>query len=558
MECQSLEPTLPMNLRIALLVAIGSFQLHAQDVTGFSLLKSLSYTQSTAGLPLPATTPYRFTASADTLDGGLLSGSIGVPGSSDLPLAPDGTTSWSVGSSYRTSNALEADYPGGTYLIHFHTAHQGDKTLSLAFPTGAFPNAPQIINYQAAQGVPPTGDFVPTWTPFTGGKATDFVRLTVTTPDGQEVFKTRGYGKSGALNGTSTGATIPAGTLSPGVTYLARLMFARPSGQNTDYGQGVTGTAAYYTETQFPIATLAGPDVKRLGVVKGISYRQTGVSTPVLVDVTPYALRVFADSSDGGLTSASVKLPNGTTQPFTSNNGDFGILALYPSAAGLDAAYPPGSYTLTLNTSRNGTQVVTLPLPASAFPNAPQLINFTAAQAVDPTLAFPINWNSFIGGGTNDFVQLQINSTTRDTVFQSPQPGQPGALNGTSTSATIPANALSPGETYQVNLLFARVLGKSTNYSLAFSAYFSQTDSSLVTTGNAVPPTLTVTQTGPSEWHLHANGISGRNYLIESAPLLLAPISWQPMVNFTGSSGGFDFTDGILHTQNFYRVRPAN
>lgn len=550
---------LPFARPAALLLLIGSVHLHAQDVTGFSLLKSLTYTQSTSGLPLPLTTPYGFAASADTIDGGLLSGSIGIPGSSELALSPAGTTTWSAGSSYRTLNALEADYPGGNYLIHFHTAHQGDKTLSLAFPTGAFPNAPQILNYQAAQGVLPTGDFVATWTPFTGGNASDFVRLTVTTPEGQEVFKTRGYGKSGALNGTSTSATIPAGTLSSGLTYLARVMFARPSGQNTDYGQGVTGTAAYYTETQFSIATLAGPDVKRLGVVKGASYRQIGAGTPVLVDGTPYALRVFADAGDGGVPSASVKLPNGTIQPFTSSDGDFGILALYSSVAGLDAAYPAGSYTVTLNTAHNGTQVVTLPLPSSAFPNAPQLLNFAAAQAVDPTLAFQVNWNSFLGGGTNDFIQLQINTvSTGDTVFQTPQPGESGALNGTSTSATTPANALSPGETYQANLLFARILGKSTSYALAFSAYFSQTDVSLVTIGNAVAPTLTVTQTGPSQWHLHANGSPGQNHLIESTTSLLPPYLWQPMVNFNGSSTGFDFTDGILHTQNFYRVRPVN
>ncbi len=548
----------PIAQLAALLLSVGSVQLRAQDVTGFTLLKSLSYTQSTAGLPLLVPTPYRFTASADTIEGGLVSGSIGIPGSPELPLVPDGTTTWSASSSYRTQNALEADSPGGNYLIHFHTAHQGDKTLTFPFATGTFPNAPQIIDYQAAQGVLPTADFVATWTPFTGGKATDYVRLTVTTAEGQEVFKTRGYGKSGALNGTSTSVTIPAGTLSPGLTYVARVMFARPSGQNTDYGQGVTGTAAYYTETLFSIVTLAGPDVKRLGVVKGTSYRQTGAGAPVLVDGTPYALQIFADASDGGLPSASVKLPTGTTQPFVSNDGDFGILALYPSVAALDVAYPPGSYSITLNTAHNGTQVVTLPLPSSLFPNAPQWLNFAAAQGVDPTLAFPINWNPFIGGRTNDFIQIQINTPTGDTVFESPQPGQPGALNGTATSATIPANSLSPGETYQASLLFARILGTSTSYSLGFSAYFSQTDASLVTTGSTVPPTLTVTQTGPSQWHLHANGLPGRNYLIESTSSLAPPYTWQPMVNFNGSSAGFDFTDGILHTQNFYRVRPVN
>jgi hypothetical protein len=269
--------------------------------------------------------------------------------------------------------------------------------------------------------------------------------------------------------------------------------------------------------------------------------------------------RVFADADDGTLGSASVKLPNGTSQPFTSSNGDSGIWGSYASAAAMDAAYPAGSYTITVNTTHNGTQAVTLPLPASPFPNAPQLLNFAGAQGIDPSRSFQVAWNSFSGGGINDYIQLQIRTpTTGDTVFESPPPGQAGALTGADTSVTIPAGTLSPGETYEATLLFARILGKNTGYTLGFSAYFSQTATTLATTGNAIPPTLTMNQVGPSQWHLHANGISGRNYLIESTTSLTAPIPWQPMVNFIGTPAGFDFTDGVLHPRNFYRVRPVN
>jgi hypothetical protein len=178
---------------------------------------------------------------------------------------------------------------------------------------------------------------------------------------------------------------------------------------------------------------------------------------------------------------------------------------------------------------------------------------------VNPAVDFTVNWNAFTGGGVNDFVQIQVTAPSADQpAFQTPQPGQTGSLDGTATSATIPANTLSPGETYQVRLLFGRFLGVSHTYALGLSGYFSQTELTLTTTGIAVAPTVTINQAGPFQWHLHANGINGQNYLIESTTSLVPPFSWQPMVNFNGSPAGFDFTDGVVHTQNFYRVRPVN
>lgn len=549
-------------LRVSFLLLLGSAIVRAQDVSDFNLSKSLSYTQSTSGLPAAKAVPFAFQVSANTTTGGLLGGTITTPLGSILSLTADDSTSWSYGSTYRTSAALEADYPGGSYIVKFRTAHDGDKKLTLQFSSSTFPNAPQILNFHAAQAVTATADFAVTWTPFIGGTPADFIRFAVTSSDGQIVFKTRGYGKTGALNGTSTGTTIPGGTLVAGQTYSASLLYARAIGMNADYGQGVVGTAAYYTETVFPLATagsMGDADVLRFAVLKGVNFQQTSPNAPVLVDGKPYVLNVFADAIDGGLFGGALKLPNGTVQPFTTNNGDLGIYATYLSQPGLDADYPPGNYTVSLNTAHNGLQSALLPLPAVPFPNAPQLANFAAAQAVNPNADFVIRWNGFNGGSANDFVYLEIGvAGSNGSEFRSPQPGQPGALTGTSTSVTIPVGTLTSGESYQVRLLFARSLGTSTTYAFGFSAYYSQTETTLTTTGTAVVPTLTISRSGPSQWLLHANGILGRAYVIESTPTLPPDGIWQPFVNFVGSSAGFDFTDGIVRSQNFYRVQPVN
>ena len=92
----------------------------------------------------------------------------------------------------------------------------------------------------------------------------------------------------------------------------------------------------------------------------------------------------------------------------------------------------------------------------------------------------------------------------------------------------------------------------------AGSACHSQTELILTTTGTAVAPTLTISRSGPSQWLLHANGIIGRNYVIESTTSLTSTATWQPMVNFVGSPSGFDFSDGVVRSQNFYRVLPVN
>jgi hypothetical protein len=95
------------TLRISSLLLFASVSVHAQDVSDFLLGKTLSHTQSVAGLTTPLAVPFGFTATANTVNGGLLGATVGSPGGSVLSLNPDGPDSWSTRSTYRTSAVLE-------------------------------------------------------------------------------------------------------------------------------------------------------------------------------------------------------------------------------------------------------------------------------------------------------------------------------------------------------------------------------------------------------------------------------------------------------------------
>ena len=526
-------------------------------VQTFGIVKGLYFVQNSDAPPVTDSQPYKFRVFMDLSAPGLLNASLTLPGGSQVALAAqNGDSSPSLSADYLSQAGLDGDYPPGNYTLTFHTSNQGTHAVTLPLPSSTFPAAPQIVNFAALQSVDPNADFTVRWKAFPGGTIFDFVQFTVESMDGSNVYQSSGPGQPDALNGTDTAATIPAHTLAAGTAYHARVIIANGLGQDTSYGLGFS---SYFSQTQFPLTTGTSPVVKRFGVVKGVAHVQTSDAPPV-TGSQPYKFQAFTDVSAPGLLDVSLKLPGGSQVALTTNNGDSSpsLSAEYLSQAGLDGDYPPGSYTVTFHTSSQGTHVVTLPLPASTYPAAPQVMNFAAAQSVDPDAAYTIRWNAFTGGTANDFVQFSVQTADGNNAYQTSSPGEPDALNGTATTATIPAHTLAAGTTYQAQVIFARLLGQDTSYGLGFSAYFSQTQLPLTTSGIAVAPILTITQSGAFQWHLHANGAIGVNYLIESTTSLLPPVSWQPMANFNGSEAGYDFEDGVVHSANFYRVRPVN
>jgi hypothetical protein len=94
--------------------------------------------------------------------------------------------------------------------------------------------------------------------------------------------------------------------------------------------------------------------------------------------------------------------------------------------------------------------------------SVPQVTNWQAAQAVDPTTPFTLQWNPFTGAATNDFVILVIENAGGDVVFRTPLAFDPGALPGTSRSVAIPDGTLDWNATYSGYLQFGKVAAHNT------------------------------------------------------------------------------------------------
>ncbi len=226
-----------------------------------------------------------------------------------------------------------------------------------------------------------------------------------------------------------------------------------------------------------------------VSIVKGIILAQTNSTTTV----TNGYMFNFHNETSGKSTTTNVTLtPPGKTQvTVEEDNEDFDLFQEYSTKAALDAGFPNGNYIFNFKGAAYSSVQVTLPLSGDTYPTNPRFSNFTAAQSVNPISDFTLSWSS-LGLTANDFVQLTIyDCTEEDNVFITPDAMQPGALNGTATSYTIPANTLYAGLQYTAELLVVKMVGITTNTTadgnqiIAVTAYIKDIRMPLRTTGTS-------------------------------------------------------------------------
>jgi hypothetical protein len=168
--------------------------------------------------------------------------------------------------------------------------------------------------------------------------------------------------------------------------------------------------------------------------------------------------------------SVTLQDPDGQQQLFPDGSSplDYQYSQSFSNLQALTAAFPTGTYQIAVTPFLQNAVTVSIELPALPFPQPPHVNNWLAAQDVNSSLPLTVTWDALPGGGTNDFIQLQIADVSGQIYFASPDVGQPGALNGTATAVVVPAGSLSPGQTYAGVLSFERVpIVDTTTYPLA-------------------------------------------------------------------------------------------
>lgn len=319
-------------------------------------------------------------------------------------------------------------------------------------------------------------------------------------------------------------------------------------------------------------ASAAGAaDVSFYLVAKGQVFTQTASGPPVLKLNPARFSSLVGLAATNAVTNATVQaLPGGPANALALQAGGSGTIgtrdqftfsAKYATISALDAAYPDGNYKCVIQAAHDGMQTATLALNGDTYPASdPYIINFTAAQTIDPAAGFTLTWPPFSGGTANDFILVSISDSLAFVRFSTPDPGQPGSLNGTATSLVIPANTLPGGALLTGTLLFIKVAARDpTSYPgvLGFAAYYKQTQFNLGTVAAPAPPRLDVSRTnavGPVQ--LLLSGQAGQRYAIDASTNLPAG-PWLALFTNTANGGQFIFIDTQFASMpsRFYRAR---
>ena len=230
----------------------GSSGTGTNAITRFTLGVIHAYDQTSTALPTPdATAPYSFgaiTSLASNRTANNVSLTLPTGGVSNLMhnfLQPENFTLIAFNTNLAAFNAT---FASGIYTFNVQAA-TSNQMVAVNFPASLVqPAAPHVSNHAAAQTVDASQPFTLTWDAFPGGTAADFVSVAI-----GESFSTANAGLPGALPGTATSITIPAGRLQAGSNYDGTIGFYRFIGTTNGSSYGTLVYRA--TTTQFTLTT---------------------------------------------------------------------------------------------------------------------------------------------------------------------------------------------------------------------------------------------------------------------------------------------------------------
>ncbi len=225
-------------------------------------------------------------------------------------------------------------------------------------------------------------------------------------------------------------------------------------------------------------------------VVKGQLYGQGSAAAPVPEAAGGATIEVSAPSLGGApmTTGASVLVPGGVTKQMPLDGGGlfYRFTALADTPALLGAAYPAGSYVVTVSSGLLGSIVETAELGADAYPPAPQVSNYAAAQSVDWEQDFVVSLAPLAGASGEDVLVFRVLEAGGELLTDT--------LTGEDTAWTIGAETLESGKTYELRIRYGRYATTSGMLFPVDTGFFSETRLSLVTKGgtgvDTTPPAL--------------------------------------------------------------------
>jgi hypothetical protein len=229
----------------------------------FDVVQGVFYVQTNSSGPaLQGTNPYGFAATI-TLRTNLSATAafVTVPGKPSKKMNGTGNNFYFSGLTSSFTNVLAA-FPDGTYQFTI-----ANSSWSVTLPQGILlPNTPTLLNYQAAQSIDSTKDFMLMWQVFAGGTSSDLISVDVHDPFGNSVLRSPKYGCSGDLDGTATSLLIPANALTNNQTYRVTILFAKAGEFDTNSFPNVLLLSGTEAQNLTTISTAPGGTAPQAGI----------------------------------------------------------------------------------------------------------------------------------------------------------------------------------------------------------------------------------------------------------------------------------------------------
>lgn len=286
-------------------------------------------------------------------------------------------------------------------------------------------------------------------------------------------------------------------------------------------------------------------------------YNQTNAVAPTLNSEFPYnfgAGTILASNRTAN--SITVTLPTGSISNLVPNPFRpelYSLFATHTNLTTFNTTFPSGNYVFNVQAAASN-QTVTVNLPSSlSQPAAPRISNFAAAQSVVATQSFQLMWDAFPGGTAADRIWVDIGD-----VFRTPDFDAPGALIGTATSVTIPANTLQPNSNYVATVSFYRFVTAS-NASYTTGAYRATVTEFDLITASGIPGGPLVLTNGAwsaGRFGFDIKSAAGQTFTILYSSNLLSG-QWYPLATTNSPAGILRVSDPRSATNRvlFYRAR---
>jgi hypothetical protein len=216
------------------------------------------------------------------------------------------------------------------------------------------------------------------------------------------------------------------------------------------------------------LPTLSRGTVVIAGAGVVANYRQEGSAAPV--PSASYQYPAYEFSAFVGETSVTSEFSAGQlstpgagyVQDMTHYSGpEWNVSIDMEGVPNWQNVFTDGTYSVTLNKDGGESLAVPYDCTFGDYPPAPVVHDLPALQALDPSGDIMLAWNAWEGGTAEDSIVVLVQNSGGD-VFSTPSPGHEGALDGTATTCTIPADTLVTGDTYYVAIKFVHVLSSAT------------------------------------------------------------------------------------------------